>query len=275
MIHLFDASGSLHTWHDFKSKYNLPDSLFLKWYQLCHAIPNSWKSMIKSDNGLCMRNVSLEQHFTFGYRMLSLDMLDAKTLYSIQVKRIFKAPTSQANLQNLLNEEVDFVNVYLLARKVTLDTYTRVFHYKILHNILFLNQQLFKMGITSTDKCTYCLSSVENIQHLFCECIVINRLWSNIQNKFSSKVLIPNLTVKSAFIGFSDIDNDNYILINHLLLIFKQYVYSKRNTNFLNVNAFIQQVISIENLERLSIDDNKRKSAFHSKKWSPVMSLLH
>ena len=101
------------------------------------------------------------------------------------------------------------------------------------------------------------------------------RLWSNIQNKFSSKVLIPNLTVKSAFIGFSDINNDNYILINHLLLIFKKYVYSKRNTNVLNANAFIQRVTSIENLERLSIDDINHKSAFHSKKWSPIMSLLH
>ena len=74
------------------------------------------------------------------------------------------------------------------------------------------------------------------------------RLWSNIQNKFSSKVLIPNSNVKNAFIGFSDINNDNYILINHLLLIFTQYVYSKRNTNVLNVNSFIQRATSIENL---------------------------
>ena len=129
------------------------------------------------------------------------------------------------------------------------------------------------MGITSTDKCTFCLSPVENIQHLLCECIVTIRLWSNIQNKFSRKVLIPNLNVKSAFIGFSNINNDNYIY-NHLL-IFKKYVYSKRNTNVLNANAFIQRVTSIENLERLSIDDINHKSAFHSKKWSPIMSLLH
>ena len=70
--------------------------------------------------------------------MLSLGMLDAKTLYSIQVKKIFKTPTSQANLSNLLNEELEWVNVYLLAKKVTLDTYTRVFHLKSYTTFFFL-----------------------------------------------------------------------------------------------------------------------------------------
>ena len=53
------------------------------------------KKMIKIDGGRCLHNVFPEQHFTFGGRMLSLAMLDSKTLYSFQIKNIFKAPTSQ------------------------------------------------------------------------------------------------------------------------------------------------------------------------------------
>ena len=149
-----------------------------------------------------------------------------------------------------------------------------MFHYKILNNILFLNQQLYKIGKSSTDKCTYCLSSVENIQHLFCQCTVTNELWLKIQTFFRSKILIPNLSNQSAFIGFVENDSDNYIFINHFLLIFKLYVYSNRNINVLRINTFIQKVIFVENLERLSIKNNKHKAAFHAKKWSTVIPLL-
>ena len=202
-------------------------------------------------------------------------MLDAKTFYSIQISKIFKPPTSQATLTNSLNQELEWSNIYLLARKVTLDTYTRVFHYKTLNNILYLNQQLHKIGKSSTDKCSFCHSSVENIQHLFSQCLITNNLWSKIQSFFRTKINIPDLTVKSAFIGFDDTNNTNHILINHILLIFKIYVYSNRNANVLNFQAFIRKVISVENLERFSIDNNKRKSIFHAKKWSVIYPLIN
>ena len=222
--------------------------------------------MIKIDGGRCLHNVFPGQHFTFGGRMLSLNMLDSKTLDSFKMKNIFKAPTLQNYLDNLLNKRCEWSDIYLIARKVTLDTYTRVFHYKILNNILFLNQQLYKIGKSITDKCTYCLSSVENIQYLFCQ--------FKIQTFFRSKILIPNLSIQRAFIGFVDNDSDNYIFINHLLLILELYVYSNRSINVLKINTFIQNIIFVENLERFSIDDNKHKAAFHAKKWSTVIPLL-
>ena len=134
--------------------------------------------------------------------------------------------------------------------------------------------KLLKSGQSNTDKCSYCASSVENIQHLFSQCIVTKSLWSKIQNFFISKVYIPNLSIQSAFIGFADLHNDNYIFINHLLLIFKIYVYRNRNHNVLNITSFIQKVASVESLERFSIDHNKHKAVFHSKKWSLVLPLL-
>ena len=106
VLHLFDSNGALYSWSVFQKKYDISDHLFLKWYQLCHAIPDDWKKMIKIDGGRCSHNVFPEQHFTFGGRMLSLAMLDSKTLYFIQMKNIFKAPTSQNNLDNLLDKKL-------------------------------------------------------------------------------------------------------------------------------------------------------------------------
>ena len=272
---LFNSNGILHKWTEFQQLYKVPDSCFMKWYQLCHAIPNDWKNMIKNDNGLCFQNVYLKPHFTLGCRMLSLSKLDAKTLYSVEVNKKFRAPTSQSSLKSYLSSsDIDWPSIYLLARNVTLDTYTRVFHYKIVNNILYLNQQLFKINLVSTDKCSYCHFASENVRHLFCKCIVTKRLWFQIQNFFSSIIHIPNLSVECAFVGFLNLQNDNHVFLNHLLLIFKLFVYSKRNSKILNIQSFIQEVRSTENLERFSIGESKHKANFHHKKWNQVLKLL-
>ena len=275
VVDLFNPNGVLYNWLDFKNKYILNDSLFLKWYQLCHAIPEQWKTMIRADAGRCLQNIFINEHLTFGARMLSISMLDSKTFYSIQVKNIFKAPTSQHALNNIFpNNELDWCSIYLVARKVTLDTYTRIFHNKIVNNILFLNQQLFKMSKSITDKCSYCSFSVENIKHLFYQCLVTRRLWSQVKTYFNSKIKIPNLTVESAYLGFVNVCSNDYLFLNHLLLIFKMYVYANRSTKLLIIENSIHKIASIETLERVSINQNKYKSSFHSKKWNAVVSLL-
>ena len=80
--------------------------------------------MIKIDGGRCPQNVFLKQPFTFGCCMLSLGLFDAKTVYSTQIKKLFKAPTSQSSLNTLFNQELEWQNIYLLARKGTLDTFS-------------------------------------------------------------------------------------------------------------------------------------------------------
>ena len=73
--------------------------------------------MIKTDSGKCFPNIFLKQHLTFGGRMLSIDMLDSKTLYTIQIKKLFKVPTSQSMLINMFsNRDLDWSTVYLRAR---------------------------------------------------------------------------------------------------------------------------------------------------------------
>ena len=125
-----------------------------------------------------------------------------------------------------------------------------------------------------TDKCSYCSFSVENIKHLFYQCLVTRRLWSQVKTYFNSKIKIPNLTVESAYLGFVNVCSNDYLFLNHLLLIFKMYVYANRSTKLLIIENFIHKIASIETLERVSINQNKYKSSFHSKKWNAVISLL-
>ena len=67
------------------------------------------------------------------------------------------------------NEE--WKKIYTLAGKATIDMRMRIFQYKILNNILYLNRQLYHMKIVNSPMCSLCGQNVETVTHLFFSCI--------------------------------------------------------------------------------------------------------
>ena len=61
-------------------------------------------------------------------------------------------------------------------------TNLRMFHYKILNNILYLNKQLFIFNKKYTKLCTYCKLQDETINHIFVECKFAIKLWSDLRH---------------------------------------------------------------------------------------------
>ena len=57
---------------------------------------------------------------------------------------MYEKPTSQSSYEKLLETNLNWKEIYILPRKVSTDTNLRMFQYKILNNILFLNRLLFK-----------------------------------------------------------------------------------------------------------------------------------
>ena len=61
-------------------------------------------------------------------------------------------------------------------------------------------------------------------------------------------------------------------LVNHLILIFKRYIYLKRKDG-LNFHGLKDHIKSIENIER-HIAFQKQKLDYHYNKWSKLISVL-
>ena len=72
-------------------------------------------------------------------------------------------------------------NIYSLPRKITLDFKTRIFQYKILINILYLNHQMFHMKIVSSPLCSFCGESSETVERLFLRCRYASELWIKVK----------------------------------------------------------------------------------------------
>ena len=70
--------------------------------------------------------------------------------------------------------------VYLLSFRTTLETKLREFQFKILNRIVFTNEKLFRFGMAESDKCVFCQTEVESIEHLLFSCKICSVFWKHV-----------------------------------------------------------------------------------------------
>ena len=119
--------------------------MYFQWAQLVHAITQIWKNKIKqnltkNESNLLVRN----HHLVRNARILTLDKLTPKKVYSILILSFKNKPTSQNYFENSLpNYTFDWKQVYFLPLIIAANSYQRNFQYKILYNILYYRSCIF------------------------------------------------------------------------------------------------------------------------------------
>ena len=86
-------------------------------------------------------------------------------------------------------------------------------------------------------------------------------------------IALPQLSEKIVYLGWFSNDPQT-ILINHILLLYKYFLYSRRNdrgkVNFRVFKVYIRYVMKIEE----SIAKRKKNLTAHLSKWDPLMVLF-
>ena len=144
---LVDIEGSIKNWETISKEFNLNPIYVLEWYGVCSSIPNKWKRTVKgylsnsSDSSVLTCNVL--SGIEVDGKFVSAEKVSAKSVYQMLVKRKFSKPTSQ----NFFTEKFDISNpniwrsVYLLSARASIESEIRMFQYKTLNNVLYLNQR--------------------------------------------------------------------------------------------------------------------------------------
>ena len=140
-----------------------------------------------------------------------------------------------------------------------------MFQYKLLNNVLYLNNMLFRFRKNDSLFCSYCNEQKETPLHLFHSCLKIKQLWNKLRQYLTQFINIPHSILQSAIVGIFD-NNQHSMLINHLSLIFKFYIYSARNTKQSNFDNLKITIKKIKELEKELTISNKLKLV---KKWRP------
>ena len=214
-------------------------------------------------------NVRLRQN------SVQLDNLAAKIVYEILIQPIKRNPTAQRTMEALLQEpNIEWSLVYMLPRKVTIDTSTRIFQYKILNYILYLNNRLYKMTITASPLCSLCGNDSETILHFFCHCSITQNLWTRMQNWLSNILDIPELTSKIVILGKCPCQGATDILINHITLMFKKFLYTHRKSTTQVAFVVLKHCTAYTQKIEQTIAPKNGKLTLHFKKWNPITELL-
>ena len=99
---------------------------------------------------------------------------------------------------------------------VTKDSRLRVFQYKILNSVLYLNKMLFMFGKSDSSLCSFCKMIDETPLYLFL--LKTKHLWDQLKEFiFNETLSFPSLTPQGAILGQINL-SDDYLLINHPIL---------------------------------------------------------
>ena len=129
---------------------------------------------------------------------------------------------------------------------------------------------LYKFGKMESPLRSFCIKEPESQIHLFHSCTKTNFLWMQLQHSFQNLLVIPSITPQSVIFEFTD-HKENYNLINHILVIFKYYVYKTRENGSLDLKVLKRNVHKIKDIEKqISLSKPEKQKNFE-RKWKPLL----
>ena len=269
---LFCANGSFIPWDEFSTLHEIPGHLYFRWIQLRNSIPTSWLAIIREFGSSDL--VYLFPHLNINERIVCTKKLTSTLLYKLLQEKFSKPPTSINSHETKLNVMFDkkmWEKIFMIPRFACSDSQTRIFQFKILHNILFLNDRLYNLNLSDTKLCSLCKEVNETPTHLFSECTLTLALWKSLQTKLKDFLVLDNISPQSAILGFTDQHSD-INTVNHLLLIFKYFVYKNRSKN-LSQNLLFKTIKSTIDIELKSCALSARFQKIN-KKWEKIIHLF-
>ena len=125
-------------------------------------------------------------------------------------------------------------------------------------------------GISEASQCSFCNQNNETIEHLFCYCFVAKAL----NTFFEHHLSLYDLTPQAAFFGFTENDLDDTILQNHLLLVFKIYLYKSRSYGFVCLKPLLPEIKKINRFKKKIEEANANKQKSYLLKWNKIDNQL-
>ena len=148
---------------------------------------------------------------------------------------------------------INWKKVYSLPFRCTLDSKLREFQYKILNNIVFTNDKLFRFGLSPSPNCTFCKEEPESLEHLLSRCKVSSS-WKQVLSWLKeNNIVIESFNEIGLFSGIFEEMEDFYI-INHVMLLGKYYIYVRKCLGGLpSLRGFIARIRRVYNVQNILV----------------------
>ena len=217
-----------------QSRVNLSPKDIFDLMSLVDAIPAPWRQSLKINGYLNKSPFVIQDQIQLVLNNQEVSITEAtfKKVYRELVSGFVTPPTAHSKFNESFNGVcLDWNEIHSLPFLVALDTKSREFQYKILNRYLVTNTFLKKMGKIDSSLCTFCGMLDESLEHLFVTCHFTTLLWKELI-AWCSRRQIKVESLSAANIIFGDWQRkDCFLLLNHIILIAKQYIYYCRSNN--------------------------------------------
>ena len=209
--------GSFLTFNEFVSTFQIKTN-FLKYYGLCHAIPQEWINLLKDKSVSKMCSIN-------NNKKISLDKISCKVASQMFVQQKFERPTTERRMKqaNFDNETIRLT--YCIPFQVTKDIRLAIFQFKIIHHILPTKATLFRDSLAQQEQCHLC-NEKQTLKHLFVTCPSVQSFWTQFVLWWNEKKQNSiTLSEQEIIYGFTK-DLSRRLGLNLCLIIAKYYIYT-------------------------------------------------
>ena len=203
-------------------------------------------------------------------------ILDAssKHIYRAFLAKKQTTPTAKEKLSAKYHYlTIDWKRVYLLSFRTTLETKLSEFQFKILNRIVFTNEKLFRLGRAVSDKCVFCQTEVESLENLLFSRKISSVFWKHVLSWLRhNNIIVENLKEEDIIFCKFDV-GDDFLLVNHILLLGKYYIYSQKcQKGMPSLQGFIARTRRVYNIELYIA--KKRGTLNKHLKWEKLINTM-
>ena len=173
-------------------------------------------------------------------------------------------------------EESDWKKICTLPFQVTVEAKLRSFQFQCVRRSLVTNKYLKMCNIKNNDKCYYCKTEVETIEHLLYDCDIVKQLWQGLATTLGSTLEFHRcINKKDVILGvLTHVNSVESKMLNHLIIMVKRYIYvTKCLERYLNISELLRFIKNHYDIEK-DIAFRNNTVDICNKKWNHSFNII-
>uniref|UniRef100_A0A3Q2ZER1 Reverse transcriptase domain-containing protein n=1 Tax=Kryptolebias marmoratus TaxID=37003 RepID=A0A3Q2ZER1_KRYMA len=247
-----------------KIKFNMEDKYFLEYQQIKSIIKKKFKlNKTLIETPVCVLeflNLKSPKLVSKIYKKLS------------RINDSIMLPTKKWESDLSINfDQNTWSQICLKTFKLTRISNLQLIQYKVLYRVHYTGQRMFKMGFTSSNKCSQCVDNIpDDYIHAFWFCPPVQRFWVQVCEDLSKCLkcnipLSPSVCLLASFEDISLEKNTCRMIFTALCIAKKTILLNWKNKNNLSINQYKNLLLDHISLETASAD------TLDQSLWAPLI----
>ena len=171
------------------------------------------------------------------------------------VMNSFQEMPTAINKWNAVFLNLNWKEIFTKSWKISTDTRLKWFQIRLLHRILATNKFLYTCKIVDSPLCSFCKAEEETLLHLFWDCKIINKLWTDFEQMLKTSCThCEGFAFSKQLVLFGIEENvQTDKAMDFIILVLKFYIYRCRVSDILPSSMGFCQYLKQQYLDEMQI----------------------